>query len=107
MKSVMDPQGTSAQTAEKHPREQRAELRRQAKGSVTVHTVRAEIQGQLVDISDSGFRMAHGDSSLEPGQVLEFAHREAAGKARVIWNRIMSGRVETGFLIVERGVRRD
>ncbi len=85
------------------PRELRREPRRQAKGSVTIQTVRAEVQGQLVDVSESGFRMAHGDASLEPGQVLEFAHREAVGHARVIWNRIMSGRVETGFLIVERG----
>jgi hypothetical protein len=46
--------------------------------------------------------MAHSDSSLEPGQVIDFSHREAAGKARVVWNRILSGRVETGFLIVER-----
>jgi hypothetical protein len=46
--------------------------------------------------------MAHGETLLEPGQILPFSHREAAGRARVIWNRIMSGRVETGFLIVER-----
>ncbi len=85
-----------------NPREQRKEPRRQAKGSVTIQTPRAEVQGQLVDVSESGFRMAHGDASLEPGQVLPFAHREASGEARVIWNRILSGRVETGFLIVER-----
>jgi hypothetical protein len=83
--------------------ELRKEPRHRAKGSVTIHTDRAEIQGQLVDTSESGFRMAHGDASLEPGQTLRFAHREAAGQAKVIWNRIVSGRVETGFLIVERG----
>ena len=82
--------------------EQRKEPRRSAKGKVTVQTERAELQGQLVDVSESGFRMAHDNTSLEPGQVLQFAHREAAGRARVIWNRIMEGRVETGFLIVER-----
>ena len=82
--------------------EQRKEPRRSAKGKVTVQTDRGEIQGQLVDISDSGFRMAHDNTLLEPGQVLQFSHREAAGGARVIWNRIVSDRVETGFLIVER-----
>ncbi len=82
--------------------EQRKEPRRSAKGKVTVQMDRAEVQGQLVDISDSGFRMAHDNTSLEPGQVLPFVHREAAGRARVIWNRIVSDRVETGFLIVER-----
>ena len=101
MKSVMDPQAHESKPAS--PRELRREPRHRTKGTVTIHTVRAEIQGQLVDVSESGFRVAHGDSSLEPGQVLEFVHREAAGHARVIWNRIFSGRVETGFLIVERG----
>jgi len=90
------------ENASPNSREQRKEPRRQAKGSVTIQTARAEIQGQLVDVSESGFRVAHADASLEPGQVLEFSHREATGQARVIWNRIMDGRVETGFLIVER-----
>ena len=99
MRSVIDP---LAQAEALHT-EQRKEPRRTAKGKVTVQTGRAEIQGQLVDVSDSGFRMAHDNASLEPGQVLQFAHREASGQARVIWNRIMSGRVETGFLIVARG----
>lgn len=85
-----------------NPRELRKEPRRQAKGAVTVRTARGEVAGQLVDVSESGFRMAHGEASLEPGQVLAFSHREASGQARVIWNRILSGRVETGFLIVER-----
>jgi hypothetical protein len=82
--------------------EQRKEPRRAAKGQVTVRGSRGEVPGQLVDVSLSGFRMAHGDATLEPGQVLEFSHSEAAGKARVIWNRIVEQRVETGFLIIER-----
>jgi hypothetical protein len=99
MKGVIEqvPQNAGAETLD-----QRKEPRRSAKGKVTVQTDRAQIQGQLVDVSDSGFRMAHGETLLEPGQILPFSHREAAGRARVIWNRIMSGRVETGFLIVER-----
>ncbi|MEP7367207.1 MAG: PilZ domain-containing protein [Acidobacteriota bacterium] len=82
--------------------EQRKEPRRSAKGKVTVQTPRAEILGQLVDVSESGFRMAHADASLEPGSVFRFHHSEATGEARVVWNRILSGRVETGFLIVSR-----
>ncbi len=93
---------SETQPAVATPRELRKEPRRQAKGAVTVRTERSEIQGQLVDVSDSGCRMAHADASLEPGQVLSFVHREVAGQARVIWNRIISDRVETGFLIVER-----
>lgn len=82
-----------------HPREQRREPRRAAKGSVTV----AGVRGELVDVSYHGFRVAHADASFEPGLVVDFAHSEASGKARVIWNRISAGRVETGFFIVERG----
>jgi hypothetical protein len=80
----------------------RKEPRRPAKGQVTVAGPRGAVAGQLVDVSESGFRMAHGDATLEPGQILEFSHTGVAGKARVIWNRIMQQRVETGFLIVER-----
>lgn len=90
-------------TSPSDPREQRREPRRAVKGNVRVSGVRGEIEGQLVDVSASGFRMAHAESSFEPGQVVEFGHAEAAGKARVIWNRISAGRVETGFFIVERG----
>ncbi len=97
MKSVMDPL-TSANAG----LEQRKEPRRSAKGKVTVQTPRAEVQGQLVDVSESGFRMAHANTSLEPGSVFAFQHGDAAGEARVVWNRILSGRVETGFLIVSR-----
>lgn len=82
--------------------EQRKEPRHPANGAVKVKTTRSKIEGDLVDVSGSGFRMAHQDSSLEPGQVIEFWHAYAAGKARVIWNRIVQGRVETGFLIEER-----
>ena len=44
--------------------------------------------------------MAHGCTSLAAGQVVEFSHIEAAGKALVIWNRILVDRVETGFFVV-------
>jgi hypothetical protein len=32
--------------------------------------------------------------------MVEFSHPLAVGAARVMWNRIMDQRVETGFLIV-------
>lgn len=89
-------------TSPSDPREQRREPRRAAKGNVRVSGVRGDVEGQLVDVSESGFRMAHAESSFEPGQELGFQHAEAEGKARVIWNRINKGRVETGFFIVER-----
>ena len=83
--------------------EKRSEPRRPAQGAVTVRVSNhrpAEIHGQLVDVSASGFRMEHRDSSLEGGQLVEFSHPTASGSARVMWNRILDHRVETGFLIV-------
>ena len=90
--------GPSAATAE----EKRAELRRMASGAVRVRFSNPEpyeIEGRLVDLSPSGFRMTHACVSLCAGQIVEFAHLEAAGRARVMWNRIMEERVETGFWV--------
>lgn len=83
--------------------EKRREVRRAGAGSVRVRCdepERMEIEGRLIDVSPSGFRMAHGCASLEAGRVVEFAHIEARGYARVMWNRILAERVETGFLII-------
>jgi PilZ domain len=85
--------------------EKRREQRRPVTGSVRVsfHDTRArEIEGRLIDVSDSGFRMAHALKSLTTGQVVEFSHDEASGQARVMWNRIVEGKVETGFLVIGR-----
>ena len=53
-----------------------------------------------MDVSASGFRMTHANQALQSGQIVEFSHSLAVGAARVMWNRIMDQRVETGFLIV-------
>src|SRR5262249_34587715 len=83
--------------------EQRKEVRRAAQGSVMVRFDNPQpftIHGRLVDISSSGFRMAHECRTLEAGQIVEFSHGEGAGQAKVVWNRITAHRVETGFLLV-------
>jgi hypothetical protein len=56
----------------------------------------------LVDVSVSGLRVAHQCATLETGQVVEFSHPEAYGKARVVWNRIAGNRVETGLFRLKR-----
>ena len=84
------------------PIEKRSEVRRPGKGNVVVHwahPLRQEIEGTLVDVSDSGFRMAHNCSALTAGQFVGFAHFEAKGRARVVWTRIVSGAVESGFVV--------
>jgi hypothetical protein len=83
--------------------EKRREIRHPAEGPVLVRFADPqplEILGQLMDVSPSGFRMAHANQSLHSGQMVEFSHSLAVGAARVMWNRIMDQRVETGFLIV-------
>jgi hypothetical protein len=83
--------------------EKRRESRRPVSGKVRVQFLnprKIEIQGLLIDISPSGFRMAHGYASLATGQVVEFTHPEASGRARVMWNRILEQSVETGFLVL-------
>jgi len=82
--------------------EKRREVRRPGKGSVLVQWTnpRAQkVKGKLVDVSGSGFRMAHACSALAAGQYVEFAHPEASGRARVVWTRIVSGAVESGFVV--------
>lgn len=82
--------------------EKRRETRRAATGNVRVKFTDPEpleIAGRLMDVSISGFRMAHDFASLHSGQVVEFAHIEATGRAKVMWNRIQAGGVETGFLV--------
>lgn len=59
-----------------------------------------EVTGQLVDYSMSGFRAVHAYVALHTGQVVDFQHAVAGGKARVMWNRIADDRVETGFLVI-------
>ena len=84
-------------------REQRREQRRLANGRVRVRCSdpRAmEIEGRLLDISPSGFRMIHTCVSLVAGQTVEFSHPEAEGHARVMWNRVLAERVETGFFVI-------
>ncbi|MGH9592476.1 MAG: PilZ domain-containing protein [Bryobacteraceae bacterium] len=85
--------------------EKRREPRQSAHGPVRIHfdnPQSIEIQGQLVDVSASGFRMSHAYSSLEAGQTVNFLHAGAKGVARVMWNRILDRAVETGFLVVSK-----
>lgn len=62
---------------------------------------RHEITGKLADYSKSGFRAIHAYAALQAGQVVTFEHAAAGGKARVMWNRITGGHVETGFLVLK------
>lgn len=82
--------------------EQRRETRRRGHGNVLVRPETPgsrDIQGKLIDVSDSGFRMAHKCSALTSGQYVTFAHVESRGRARVVWTRILDDSIESGFLV--------
>jgi len=87
-------------------RDQRREPRQPAEGVVRVRLSNPqplEISGQLIDVTTGGFRMAHGNTLLTAGQVVEFAYQNASGHARVVWTRIVAGKVESGFLVMAAG----
>jgi hypothetical protein len=85
--------------------ERRREPRYEAEGPVEFRVTQPPlprvIQGALQDLSSSGFRATHPDRYLENGEVVEFAFAGRSGKARVIWNRLSGGAVESGFWILE------
>jgi hypothetical protein len=84
-------------------REMRREPRRASQGAVMVRFDNPQpfvIHGKLVDVSAGGFRMSHEYRGLDAGSIVEFSHTEAAGRARIVWNRIIDTRVETGFLVL-------
>src|SRR5271165_2895200 len=84
--------------------DRRSEERFSAEGSVELRfedPIVRTVDGILMDYSNSGFRANHQFHSLHTGQFVEFRHLFGAGKARVIWNRISSDGVETGFLVLQ------
>lgn len=83
------------------PDERRAQPRHYAHGTVTLHPgAGGAIAARLLDISRCGFRAVHGEQTLRPGQEVGFEIAGLPGSARVVWTRIASGRVESGFLIL-------
>jgi hypothetical protein len=83
--------------------DRRAEERFNAEGEVCLsfdEPLHREITGELVDYSNSGFRAVHHCAELHTGQLVQFRHVVACGTAKVIWNRILPERVESGFLVV-------
>ena len=84
--------------------DRRTEIRRSTEGQLQFSfddPARQDITGRLMDYSKSGFRAIHDYTALHTGQIVEFRHMLAFGKARVMWNRIADNLVETGFLVIK------
>jgi monoamine oxidase len=85
------------------PADRRTERRHRGSGQLKLFfddPARQEIVGRLLDYSKSGFRAVHAYAALHSGQVVQFQHPVAVGRARVMWNRIADDCVETGFLVI-------
>jgi hypothetical protein len=84
------------------PPERRRHPRQCAAGEVQVRSEGGalEIRGRLVDASAYGFRVAHEGAPPDAGREMRFEYRGAAGRARVVWNRVVGREVETGFVVL-------
>jgi hypothetical protein len=84
--------------------EKRVEGRKRARGDVRFvldGPGALTFEGSLLDTSKSGFRASHSHAALSTGQRVQFRHSLGAGRAVVMWNRILARHVESGFLIVK------
>ena len=83
-------------------KDQRRESRRPADGEVQLwsDSEPLRISARLLDISRQGFRAAHSYAAIAAGQELSYCHPLSAGRARVVWSRVLNGRVESGFFVL-------
>ena len=84
--------------------ERRKEERKPAQGTVSLTVsdpVPIVFQGELVDVSPSGFRAAHHHAVLQTGHAVLFEHPNGKGTARAAWTRIAGGNIETGFFVIK------
>jgi hypothetical protein len=58
------------------------------------------IEGELVEISERGFRLRHDSKELAPGLEVRYSRSDACGRARVIWTHVLEGRCVSGFLVL-------
>jgi hypothetical protein len=84
----------------KSPRERRREPRRPAEGEIRIWIGADALRARLLDSSRHGFRIEHGRPDLCSGCEVRFQHASASGRARLIWNHIQAGKVESGFLVL-------
>jgi hypothetical protein len=82
--------------------ERRSEPRQTAEGRVWLSggwPLDSEFSGSLLDVSAHGFRVRHARRDLSTGEEIIFRYPGRAGVAKVIWSRILSQHMESGFLI--------
>jgi hypothetical protein len=96
-------QSPRSRTSQEFMLDQRRGERRAAEGSVSFVVAELDgisVSGQLLDLSESGFRASHNCPALQSGQIVCFEHPCGSGTARVVWNRMVGNMVESGFVVV-------
>jgi hypothetical protein len=87
------------------PSDRRTEPRRPASGQVKLRPegfATTSVPGQMMDVNSGGFRARHSFQTLVSGHIVDFVYGSLEGRARVVWTRIVSDHVESGFLILPR-----
>ena len=80
--------------------ERRDGLRHPVNGAVWLRASGQDVQGQLIDRSSTGFRVAYASGELCTGLEVEFVIGDQQGRARVAWNRFTRRHWESGLLIL-------
>lgn len=60
----------------------------------------AAIQGELVDVSSSGFCASYHEISLSAGTEVRFRHKFFHGRARVMWSSTVLRSTRSGFQVL-------
>lgn len=87
-------------TAKAATRERRAAIRQPATGAVWLRSTEGDVEGQLIDRSATGFRVAYASGELSTGLEVDFVIGQQQGRARVAWNRFTRRHWESGLLIL-------
>jgi hypothetical protein len=89
------------QTERRNNRDRRAAVRSVESGRVRIwfeNPARVELEAEWIEMSATGFRLAHDSDALEAGLEIRYESRERSGRARVVWTHVLGGRRVSGFI---------
>lgn len=96
---MLAPTGRLAFSIVDHRKEPRFVCRGDVRITATEPSLR-QIDAELLDISNHGFRTSYSAEMLSPGTEVSFHHRFFQGKARVMWSRHLPDRNESGCMVL-------
>jgi hypothetical protein len=86
-------------------KDRRREARKSSPGDVLLYVqepLACCLPARLLDSSARGFRASHHFAALATGQEIRYRQSSRQGRARVVWTRVLSDHVETGFVRLPR-----